>query len=145
MSLTHQINSSGFFLIFKYINYFTILFRHALFKYISCCVFFHMLCFYYHFSCWLRTDNYFILSFVIPAAIVVLVSIYKIFISLKTLNPYPAGTKTDYLSIISFRDIKMRTWSLWANSIGPEKTAQKCRLAWLYTGGNGLSLLVTAG
>ena len=34
-----------------------------------------------------------------------------------------------------FRDIKMKTWSWSANSLEPDQTAQKCRLAWLYTGG----------
>ena len=34
------------------------------------------------------------------------------------------------LSIIIFRDIKMRTWSWSANSIEPVQNAWKCRLAW---------------
>ena len=36
------------------------------------------------------------------------------------------------LSIISLRDIKMRTWSWLANSIEPCQTARMYRLAWLY-------------
>ena len=35
-------------------------------------------------------------------------------------------------SIINFRDIKMRNWSLSANNIEPCKTARTCRFAWLY-------------
>ena len=41
------------------------------------------------------------------------------------------------LSIIIFRDIKMRTWSWSADSIEPSQIARTCRLAWLYIGGKG--------
>ena len=46
------------------------------------------------------------------------------------------------LSIIYFRDIKMRFHSWLNNSIEPDQTARMCSLAWLYTCGKGLSLLV---
>ena len=49
------------------------------------------------------------------------------------------------LSIISFRDIKMRSLSWSANSTEPGQTAQMFSLAWLYTGGKDLSLSVLAG
>ena len=41
------------------------------------------------------------------------------------------------MSIIIFKDIKMKTWSWPTNSIEPSQTTQMCKLAWLYTGGNG--------
>ena len=44
------------------------------------------------------------------------------------------------MSIINFRNIKMRTWSWTANSIEPCQTPQMCRVAWLYTGGKSWSL-----
>jgi hypothetical protein len=48
------------------------------------------------------------------------------------------------LSFINFRDINLNIKSLSANSIEPSQTARMCRLAWLYTGGKGLKLSVTA-
>ena len=60
------------------------------------------------------------------------------------INPYHAEflkwNNSSYilaLSIIIFRDIKMKTWRWSANSIEPGQTAQMCGLAWLYTGGKG--------
>ena len=41
------------------------------------------------------------------------------------------------LTIIIFRDIKMRSWSWSANSIEPGQTARMFRLAWIYTGRKG--------
>jgi hypothetical protein len=48
------------------------------------------------------------------------------------------------LSIINFRDINLNVESLSANSIEPGQTARMFRLAWLYTGGKGVTLLVPA-
>jgi hypothetical protein len=48
------------------------------------------------------------------------------------------------LSIINFRDINLNILSLSANSIEPGQTARMCRLAWLYTGGKGLTFSVPA-
>ena len=52
------------------------------------------------------------------------------------------------MSIIIFKNIKMKTWRFqgWsANSIEPGQIAWVCRLAWVYTGGKGLLLSVPAG
>jgi hypothetical protein len=48
------------------------------------------------------------------------------------------------LSIINFRDVNLNIESLSANSIEPGQTAQMCHLAWLYTGGKGLTLSILA-
>jgi hypothetical protein len=47
--------------------------------------------------------------------------------------------------IINIGDSKMKFLSWSANSIEPGKTASMCRLAWINTGGKGLSLLFPAG
>ena len=45
------------------------------------------------------------------------------------------------LSIIIFKDTKMRSWSWSTNSIEHGQNARMCRLAWLYTGGKSWSVL----
>jgi hypothetical protein len=48
------------------------------------------------------------------------------------------------LSIINFRGMNLNIYILSANRIEPGQTAWVCRLAWLYTGGKGLTLSVPA-
>ena len=54
-----------------------------------------------YFSCWLRTDNYFILSFVIPAAVVIMVS--------QSINLFPHTTN---LQQTTMKNIVTKTWKI---------------------------------
>ena len=68
----------------------------------------------------------------------------KAILEIQHVNPKPAEflKRNNPPSIFGtvhyhLRNIKMKTSSWSANGIEPGQTAQTCRLAWLYTGGNG--------
>ena len=79
----------------------------------------------------------------------IVTTVRRLFESLLTLNLLYEVIHLPFLelSIIVFRDINYQDENLrWStNSIEPGQTARKCRLTWLYTGGNDLSHSVPAG
>ena len=59
-------------------------------------------CILIFFSCWLKTDNYFILSFVIPVAVVVLVSIISVHVNIVMISNYSISVHVNIVMISNY-------------------------------------------